>query len=311
MKNIIIAILVVVFLGGGYYLYTRTTQTSYQQNQIDTPTAPTTTTEPTSTEPAATTTDATTTDTQKPEEVVGTSVDGRDIIAYHYGSGTKEVLFIGGIHGGYEWNTSLVAYRLMDYLKSNPDVIPADVTVTVIPVMNPDGLYKVTGTTGRFNATDITATDAEQVAGRFNANDVDLNRNFACKWQPTGTWQNKSVSGGSAAFSEPEAQAIKSYVTAHTPAAIVTWYSAAGGVFASNCDTGVSAETKALTNLYANASGYPAYQSFDFYKITGDMVNWFASQNIPAISVLLTNHTDIEWSKNEAGIKAILNSFAQ
>jgi len=35
-----------------------------------------------------------------------------------------------------------------------------------------------------------------------------------------------------------------------------------------------------------------------------------AKQNIPAISVLLTNHTDTEEDKNIAGVKAILGLFA-
>ena len=39
---------------------------------------------------------------------------------------------------------------------------------------------------------------------------------------------------GAAAFSEPEAQAIKAYVERNEPTAVVTWYSAAGGVYASD-----------------------------------------------------------------------------
>jgi hypothetical protein len=89
------------------------------------------------------------------------------------------------------------------------------------------------------------------------------------------------------------------------------WYSAAGGVFSSNCHAGVSAETSSLTNIFAKASGYPAHTSFDFYATTGDMANWLAKDNIPAISVLLTNHTDVEWDKNRAGILAILKHYAQ
>jgi hypothetical protein len=52
-------------------------------------------------------------------------------------------------------------------------------------------------------------------------------------------------------------------------------------------------------------------KAYDFYAVTGDMVNWFAKNKIPAISVLLTNHTDTEWTKNKAGAEAILKSFAQ
>ena len=61
---------------------------------------------------------------------------------------------------------------------------------------------------------------------------------------------------------------------------------------------------------YAKASGYPDSNVFDFYTTTGDMTNWLAKINVPAISVLLTNHTDTEWTKNQAGIKAVLEYYS-
>ncbi len=300
MKKTIIAITIILalaFLGAGAYFFVKDRPDVKKQDTV-------VVTTPTDNEPAVTK------DTSK--TVIGKSVEKRDIVAYHFGLGTTtEILFIGGIHGGYEWNTSLVAYELMDYLKQNPAVVPTNLKVTVIPVLNPDGLYKTVGTTTRFVASDVKAPEAIQVAGRFNANNVDLNRNFDCDWQATGKWQNKSVSGGTQAFSEPESQAIKNYVEGNKPTAVVVWYSSAGGVFASSCHNGVSAETNTLTKKYADASTYPAYQSFNFYEITGDMVNWLAKNNIPAISVLLTNHTSTEWDKNKAGIEALFKYYAR
>lgn len=242
---------------------------------------------------------------------IGRSVNDQPITAYRFGTGADEILFVGGIHGGYEWNTVLVAYNLMDYLAANPAKIPANVRVTVIPVLNPDGLAAVVGTTTRFTKADVTASAAAQVTGRFNANDVDLNRNFDCDWQAKGTWQDKTVSGGTGAFSEPESQAIREYVNNHPLAAAVVWYSAAGGVFASNCHRDVLPETTEIMNLYAKAAGYPAHANFNFYDITGDMVNWLAKREVPAISVLLTTHTDTDWTKNRAGVDALLAHFAK
>jgi hypothetical protein len=119
------------------------------------------------------------------------------------------------------------------------------------------------------------------------------------------------VSGGADAFSEPEAQAVKSYIEAQKPEAVVVWYSAAGGVFSSNCHSGVLSETKTITNVFAKASGYKASEEFNFYETTGDMTNWLAKIKVPAISVLLTNHTDTEWTKNLAGIKALLKYYTE
>ncbi|MCK9344593.1 MAG: M14 family metallopeptidase [Candidatus Pacebacteria bacterium] len=305
MKKTIIILAVLVLVGiGAYFFIKNSTKTPVPEVQ-----APVTTTTTTKTPAPQPVVKKPVVDTTK--TVLGTSVEKRDITAYHYGTGTKELLFVGGIHGGYEWNTSLVAYELMDYLAATPTAIPSNVKVTVIPVLNPDGLNKVVGTPGRFTKADVSTSNDIVISGRYNGNTVDLNRNFDCDWQTKGLWQTTSVSGGSAAFSEPESQAIKNYVEAHKPTAVVTWYSSAGGVFSSSCHNGVLPETKTLTNIYAAASKYPAYESFDFYSITGDMVNWLAKKNIPAISVLLTTHQDTEWDKNLAGIKAVLNHYAQ
>lgn len=303
MKNTIIIFLVVIVLGIGAYIFTRPSSPTVYVKDVATDTEKTTQTPP----PVASTTPPV--DTTK--TVIGNSVKGSAITAYHFGEGKDELLFVGGIHGGYEWNTVLVAYQLMDYLKANPNVIPKNLKVTVIPVLNPDGLNTVVGTTGRFSQADVSSSEKIVTSGRFNANTVDLNRNFDCDWKSTGVWQSKTVSGGSVAFSEPESQAIKSYVDTQKPIAVVVWYSAAGGVFASSCHNGVSDETKTITKKYAAASHYPAYESFDFYATTGDMVNWLAKNTIPAISVILTNHTDTEWSKNQAGVNALLKYYTK
>ena len=299
-KTTIIGIVVgIIVIGLGVYFYMKSSPVAV----------------PTGVDTTATQEKPVVTETKQPVDetktVLGTSVEKRDITAYHYGTGAKEVLFVGGIHGGYEWNTALVAYELMDYLTANPTTVPQGVKVTVIPVLNPDGLNKVAGTAGRFTKADISTSNDVVISGRFNGAGVDLNRNFDCDWQTKGVWMDKSVSGGSAAFSEPESQAFKNYVEARNPTAVVVWYSSAGGVFSSSCHNGVLPETKTLTSLFSGASKYPAYESFNFYEITGDMVNWLAKKNIPAISVLLTTHQDTEWNKNLAGIKAVLAHYAK
>lgn len=279
------------------------------ENESTTPTAPTSATPEAQPEQATTTTEESASD--EPTSVLGTSAGGEVITAYHFGTGETELLFIGGIHGGYSWNTSLLAFELIDWLEENQDKVPENVKVTIIPVLNPDGLKVVTGTTGLFKASAVNNSEAVRITGRFNANEVDINRNFDCEWESVGTWQNRSVSGGDTPFSEPESAAVRAYVQTNKPAAAVTWYSAAGGVYSSSCNNGISTETRELTNLFADAAGYTAHEEFDYYEITGDMVNWFAGQNIPAISVLLTNHTDTEFSKNVAGLQAMLTKYAE
>ncbi|MCF7835884.1 MAG: hypothetical protein K9M15_02065 [Candidatus Marinimicrobia bacterium] len=241
-------------------------------------------------------------------EVIGLSVEGRKIESYTFGSGDKHIVFVGGIHGGYEWNSVVLAYNFLDYLEVNSEVIPENVTVSIIPSANPDGVFKVIGKEGRFETADVPA-DGLMEQGRFNSNKVDLNRNFDCKWKPDSTWKGNKTSGGTAPFSEPESLAIKNFVLEKKPNAVVFWHSQANAVYASECEKGILPETLNIMNEYSNASGYSAIESFDSYEVTGDAEGWLASIGIPAITVELKTHEDIEWDKNLAGIKALFEYY--
>jgi len=164
----------------------------------------------------------------------------------------------------------------------------------------------VVGAEGRFSVTDVSPNTEVQASGRFNANGVDLNRNFDCKWKPESTWRGSVVSAGTEAFSEPEAQAIRDFALQHQPDAFVFWHSQANAVYASECESGILPGTRTIMNDYARAAGYPAVDSFDAYAITGDAEGWLASIGIPAITVELATHETVEWEKNLAGIKALL-----
>jgi predicted deacylase len=240
--------------------------------------------------------------------IIGQSVQGRNIEAYSYGKGEDLVTFVGGIHGGYEWNSIMLAYQMIDYLTENQNIIPKNITVTIIPNANPDGLYKVTGKDGRFLLSDIKK-DLPTGAGRFNANNVDLNRNFACNWQATSTWRSNIVSAGSSVFSEPEAKAIQNFVLTNKPKAMIFWHSQSNTIYASACNNGILPITRDIMNIYSKASGYPTSDTFDSYVITGAVEDWLASINIPAITVELKTHETVEWEQNLAGFKAILEYF--
>jgi hypothetical protein len=243
-------------------------------------------------------------------KIIGTSVQGRPITSYTYGTGSTTMLFVGGMHGGYEWNSVLLAYQFMDYLEANPSSIPATESITVIPTANPDGVFAYIGKEGRFSIADVPAGTDTAGVGRKNAHDVDLNRNFDCHWAAMSTWQNKPESGGTSAFSEPEAQAIRDIVLTIKPKIVVFWHSASGTVYASECGHGVLPPTLTAMNTYAKAAGYKTSASFDAYPITGDSEGWLASIGIPALTVELTTHSDVEWNKNMLGIQALLSLYA-
>lgn len=244
------------------------------------------------------------------DSVIGFSAEGRKIENHTFGNGKKHLIFVGGIHGGYEWNSVVLAYKLVGYLNDNPEVVPENMTVTIIPSANPDGVYKVVGKEGPFVAGDIIEGVDESI-GRFNANRVDLNRNFDCKWKPKSTWRGKVVDAGTAPFSEPEARVIRDFVLKNNPVAVVFWHSQSNAVYASECEDGIIPETINIMNIYSKATGYPAIDSFDFYEITGDAEGWLASIGIPAITVELKTHDTVEWERNLKGIKALFDYYME
>jgi hypothetical protein len=247
-----------------------------------------------------------------PIETIGQSNDDNNIDVYRFGDGEADVLLVGGVHGGYSWNTSQLAYELIDHYQDEDNSVPDSVTLHIIPALNPDGL---TETLGAYTDLNVAAarqvSEADRIDGRFNANGVDLNRNFACNWESTGIWRNQTVSGGSEPFSEPEAVALRDYVERVDPVAAVVWFAAEGKVYPSACEREPSSASVALAATFASEADYDTDPVFDAYEITGDMVNWMAGESIPAISVLLSDFSSTQFDRNLAGIEAILETYAE
>ncbi len=312
MKYIILTLSLVVIIGGvGFYLYNQNQATYVAPTKAPEPALTTTTSNSNVDETATTTT------VRLAKESIGQSVNGNDIFAYHFGTGETELLFIGGTHGAYAANTITLSHELIAHFKANEKDIPDNITVTIIPVLNPDGLEKIAGTPdviddeGKYTFKVTSESEhAATIPGRFNANEVDLNRNFDCDWKETSTWQSRTVSGGEAPFSEPEAKALRTYVKKTDPTAVVVWFSAEGKVYPSSCNSKPSEDSVTLANTYGKASAYPVETIFNAYEVNGDMVNWLAKEGIPAISVLLPSHTNVSLPQNKLGVEAVVKLYA-
>jgi hypothetical protein len=238
-------------------------------------------------------------------ETIGVSAGGRPIVSYQFKNGPNKIVFVGGIHGGYEWNSILLAYEAIDHFRRRLDEIPDSATLYIIPSANPDGQYAVTGLEGRFKPGDVIS---DTVPGRFNDNSVDLNRNWDCLWEPQGLWRERIVDAGSEPFSEPETVALRDFLLAQQPAAVVFWHSQADGVYGSGCGD-VFLPALELAHVYGQAAGYVVHESFDEYAISGDSGDWLATQAIPAVTVELSTHEHTEFGQNLAGMLAVLAQF--
>jgi hypothetical protein len=246
---------------------------------------------PTITPTATETCTATPTATQTPTPMafasgpilLGTSVAGRPIEAFRFGTGPVERLMVHGIHGGSEWNTVALADELIAELNAHPERIPEGVTLYIVRNLNPDGEARSHG-----------------VDGRVNDNGVDLNRNWNANWKPTwklaGCWQYTKVSAGAYPFSEPETQALRDFILVRDFSALIVYHSAALGIF----PAGIPADRDSvrLAAAVADITDYPYPPITNGCEFTGDLSDWAAQQGIPAISLELATHTQTDYAIN-------------
>jgi predicted deacylase len=198
---------------------------------------------------------------------IGTSVEGRSIVGYALGNGPKKIVFLGAIHGN-EKSTYFLLDGWINYLEANPSQIPSDKTVIVLPRLNPDGFLR---------------------GSRFNARNVDLNRNFAsANWKtdvvvPGGS--AKAGAGGTAPLSEPESKALIDYLQSISPTLVMSYHSQ-GSITIPNG----SGNSNALALDYARAVDYQYISAEDSagafeHETTGALEDWL--QEVPGIPVVL------------------------
>ncbi len=225
----------------------------------------------------------------------GKSFLGQPLHVYRLGNGPSSRLLVGGIHGGYEWNTVELVSETLEYLEAHPELIPSEVTLYVVPCANPDG-YRA-------------GTDRE--IARMNGNRVDLNRNWDYQWQITATHGTRVVSAGSAPFSEPETEALRRLIEDNKIEAVVFYHSALGGVIFSGAEA-ENSKTFELAEYLTTATRYRHQtEGIEGQVTTGDAIDWLsAKMGISGAEIELTTHSSIigteEYQHNLEGIISFL-----
>jgi predicted deacylase len=131
--------------------------------------------------------------------VIGRSVGGRPIVAWHLGETHRPtVVLIAGMHGNEPAPTAI-----LKVLRDGRSVHGID--LWVVPAYNPDGLARGT---------------------RRNAHGVDLNRNYPYHWAPLGG----SYYSGREPASEPETRAMMRFLSRVRPAYVLSFHQPLHGV---------------------------------------------------------------------------------
>ncbi len=220
----------------------------------------------------------------------GTSLQGRAITGTRFGSGPRKLFIVSNTHGGPEANTYQLAMALLEHFRQRPNEVPADVSLYIIPTVNPDGLA---------------------IGTRFNSRSVDLNRNMdtnfdACPendWNQTveGAYGIVSDTGGAFVESELESQLVRDLVL--DASAVVWLHSDGGDVFPAFCEHAASI---ALAQVYAEASGYRYDRYWSNYMITGGMHDWAGALGIASITPELSTGELPDFEQNLRAVQGVM-----
>lgn len=199
---------------------------------------------------------------------IGTSVEGRPIKAIKITDNPgveevePEVRLIGAHHGNEKISYMILFYFLQRLANEYNSPLSSDFTrlvnnteLWVVPMMNPDGVYH---------------------NWRYNANWVDLNRDYSYMWDGSG--------GSPSPFSQPETCAIRDLSIDNT---FVVSHSHHSGAVYINYIWNYAAMSSPpylvppnhdfimeLSYLYQEDSGYPITNGGDWYTTNGDCNDW-------------------------------------
>ncbi|HEY5822371.1 MAG TPA: DUF2817 domain-containing protein [Propionibacteriaceae bacterium] len=168
-------------------------------------------------------------------ETIGTSADGRPIVAYRAGEAGKPVVMVVATMHGEENFGQYVARGLLE------GKAITDVDLWVVPVLNPDGLAK---------------------DRRWIKDSVDLNRNFPNRFI-------KRANSGPKAASGKETRVIMAFLDRVDPEYLVSWHQPLYGV-----DT-YRVKDKALMNRLATGLKLPKKSLDCHGSCHGTMTGWF------------------------------------
>jgi murein peptide amidase A len=168
--------------------------------------------------------------------VLGHSVKGRRILAYHLGEpGAKKVVLVSVMHGN-----EPAPRRILTNLVDGPRV--HDLDLWVVPVYNPDGFARHT---------------------RKNAHGVDLNRNYPYRWiRQTGSYDS-----GRKPRSEPETRAMMRFLADVGPAYVLSFHQPLHAVDVT--------ERPRFSKRVARALGLPVSRLRCGSSCHGTMTMWF------------------------------------
>ena len=224
--------------------------------------------------------------------VIGYSVSGRPLEVYTFGNGEKQRMIVAGIHGGYEWNTIALADELITHIYENPNIIQSDVKLYILRNLNPDGDARDHG-----------------YDGRVNDHGVDLNRNFpinwVAEWDRDGCWDYGPTTSGIGPGSEPETRALMGFLQTHKVEALISYHSAALGVFPGGEPWEKNSIQFAKDLADVTDYSFPPLDTGCIF--TGTLADYAVERGAVAVDMELSTHSKTDFKRNLKALDVLLN----
>lgn len=230
---------------------------------------------------------------------IGTSVLGRNLQCLRFGNGRKEIFYCGTTHAN-EWITTPLLMKFLENLSKsyvnnlnifgyNARELFANVSLYIVPMVNPDGVDLVTGF---LNENSWAYNNAKRIANDFpdipfpngwkaNIEGIDLNLQFPAGWAEAKEIKyaqgfNKPAPRdfvGYGPLTTPEAVALYNFTLKHNFSLMITYHTQGRVIYYQYQDQ-TPPSSKEIAEKFAKISGYtaeevPKNSSFAGYK------DWF------------------------------------
>lgn len=231
---------------------------------------------------------------------IGKSISGKTIKCFKVGNGKNKKLYTFGIHGN-EVGTVKLGHYFTSWLSENVKKLD-QYTIFVVPCLNPDGY-------------DMACNRPEYLqggrTGRFNANNVDLNRNFdtpsfrkKSKWAFGKNYSEKSdVHCGEFGGSEPEIKALTEFIKSEKIKVLLMFHNAGKDIMPNS-----SKLAKKMAKIYADKTGFRIVKSDHWKELqqTGTAAEWCDIHGISYVEIEGSTRWGSDWRiQKEAMIESI------
>ncbi|MDL4839705.1 M14 family metallopeptidase [Aquibacillus rhizosphaerae] len=242
------------------------------------------------------------------QEVIGSSVMGKNINELRIGNGSKRVHINGSFHAN-EWiTTPTIMTFLNDYLLAvtnngsmqNVELLPLyqNAMLSLVPMVNPDGVNLVINGPPelepyRSNVLEMNNGSFDFSNWKANIRGVDLNNQYPAGWEIEKERKAQQPGPrdypGPSPLSEPEAEAMAE-LTEYRDFSRVNAFHTQGQVIYWGFENQEPPEAEIIVNEYASVSGYQPVQTVDSYAGYKD---WFIQNwNRPGFTTELGKGTN-------------------